>query len=153
MLPPTQPQAFLGSILKYFQQKSIFSYHIIDHWIVFGKTRHLLTNGYKSNHYPFHGSRPTKHFAGTKFGSHVFASATLVLRSSISSPNYFSSRANIAILTEAHGHGHIFECCSLASLRLTHQVLSSITIALSNDLPSIHNTLSYLQAANFLSRL
>jgi len=97
-----------------------------------GKTKHLPTNWCKSNHYPSHSSHPNKHFADRKFASHVSALATLVLRTLISSLNYLPSRANIAILTHC-SRSVMFKYPSLLSLRLTHRVPSSITIAFSND--------------------
>jgi len=48
--------------------------HITDHWISLWQNQTLSNRlAYESNHYPSHGSRPTKHFVGRKFGSHVFA--------------------------------------------------------------------------------
>jgi len=128
--------------------------HIIDHWIALWQNRVPSNKLVQIKPLTFsHSSRPTKHFIGKK-GSHVSASTTLILRTPISSLNYFTSRTYIAILTHRSVTvSHMFECPSFASLRLTRQVPSSISIALSNDLPSIHNILSYLQATNFPSRV
>jgi len=142
MPPPKQPQAFLGSTLRYTSNKSrSFSHHSPSYYRSLNRS---LANWYKSTIIlgmavvPL-STPPAGNLAHT---SPYWAHSSYAL-----SPlqTIFPPRANIAILTQ---RSRSVTC--LNTLHLLHSP-SSITIALSNDLPSIHSIFSYLRAANFPS--